>query len=253
MKFTPKGGKVQVQLERINSHIEITVSDTGPGIEEGFLPHVFEQFRQADSTSTRVHGGLGLGLAIVRHLVEMHGGTVEAGNRADSQGAVFTFKLPLMILRKPTGTLGVDAERVHPTASGNLPFDCPPVLDGLRVLAVDDEADARQLLATVLERCGAEVRTCASASEALEALKQYKPDVLVSDIGMPDEDGYSLMEKVRASEAGRGERIPAVALTAYARVEDRLRALSAGYNMHVPKPVEPAELAMVIASLTHRK
>jgi CheY-like chemotaxis protein len=253
IKFTPKGGKVQVQLERINSHIEITVSDTGPGIEENFLPHVFERFRQADSTSTRVHGGLGLGLAIVRHLVEMHGGTVEAGNRADSRGAVFTVKLPLMILRKPTGTLGVNTERVHPTASGNLPFDCPPVLDGLRVLAVDDEVDARQLLAAVLERCGAEVRTCASASEALEALKQYKPDVLVSDIGMPDEDGYSLMEKVRASEAGRGQRIPAVALTAYARVEDRLRALSAGYNMHVPKPVEPAELAMVIASLTHRK
>jgi PAS domain S-box-containing protein len=252
IKFTPKGGKVQVQLERVNSHIEITVSDTGPGIEEGFLPHVFERFRQADSTSSRTHGGLGLGLAIVRHLVEMHGGTVEAGNRADMNGAVFTVRLPLMILRKPTGTLGVDAERVHPTAGGNLPFDSPPVLDGLRVLAVDDEADARQLLAAVLERCGAEVRTCASASEALEALEQYKPDILVSDIGMPDEDGYSLMERVRASEAGRGERIPAVALTAYARVEDRLRALSAGYNMHVPKPVEPAELAMVIASLTHR-
>jgi PAS domain S-box-containing protein len=252
IKFTPKGGKVQVQLERVNSHIEITVSDTGPGIDEGFLPHVFERFRQADSTSTRVHGGLGLGLSIVRHLVELHGGTVEAGNRADRQGAVLTVRLPLMVVRKPTGSLGIEAERVHPTASGNLPFDCPPALDGLRVLAVDDEADARQLLTAVLERCGAEVKTCASASEALEALEQYKPDILVSDIGMPDEDGYTLMEKVRASEEGRGERIPAVALTAYARVEDRLRALSAGYNMHVPKPVEPAELAMVIASLTRR-
>jgi PAS domain S-box-containing protein len=253
IKFTPKGGKVQVQLERVNSHIEITVSDTGPGIDEGFLPHVFERFRQADSTSTRVHGGLGLGLSIVRHLVELHGGTVEAGNRADRQGAILTVRLPLMVVRKPTGSLGIEAERVHPTASGNLPFDCPPALDGLRILAVDDEADARELLAAVLERCGAEVKTCASASEALEALEQYKPDILVSDIGMPGEDGYALIEKVRAWEEGRGRQIPAVALTAYARAEDRLCALSAGFNMHVPKPVEPAELAMVIASLAGRR
>ncbi|HYN87115.1 MAG TPA: ATP-binding protein, partial [Ardenticatenaceae bacterium] len=252
IKFTPKGGKVQVQLERINSHIEMTVSDTGPGIDEGFLPHVFERFRQADSTSARVHGGLGLGLAIVRHLVELHGGTVEAGNRADMRGAVFTVKLPLMVVRKSTGSLVKEAERIHPMASGDMPFDCPPALEGLRVLAVDDETDARQLLAAVLERCGAEVRTCASTGEALEALEQYKPDILVSDIGMPGEDGYALMEKVRAMEGGRRERIPAVALTAYARVEDRMRALAAGYNMHVPKPVEPAELAMVIASLAGR-
>ncbi len=252
IKFTPKRGKVQVQLERVNSHLEITVSDTGPGIDEGFLPHVFERFRQADSTSTRVHGGLGLGLAIVRHLVELHGGTVEAGNLADEQGAVFTVKLPLMIVRKQAGALGMETGRVHPAASGNVPFDCPPALEGLKVLAVDDEPDARQILALVLEQCGAEVKTCASASEALEALEQYKPDILVSDIGMPDEDGYSLMAKVRALEEGRGGRLPAVALTAYARVEDRMRALSAGYNMHVPKPVEPAELAMVIASLTGR-
>ena len=252
IKFTPKGGKVQVQLERINSHIEITVSDTGPGIDESFLPHVFERFRQADSTSARVHGGLGLGLAIVRHLVELHGGTVEAGNRADMQGAVFTVKLPMMAVRKHTGPSMMEAERVHPTASGNLPFDCPPALEGLKILAVDDEADARQLLAAVLERCGAEVKTCASVGEALESLRQYKPDILVSDIGMPGEDGYVLIERVRASEVGRTERLPAVALTAYARVEDRMRALAAGYNMHGPKPVEPAELAMVIASLTGR-
>jgi PAS domain S-box-containing protein len=253
IKFTPKGGRVQVQLERINSHMEITVSDTGPGIEDGFLPFVFDRFRQADSTSARVHGGLGLGLAIVRHLVELHGGTVEAGNRADQQGAVFTVKLPLMVVRKPTGPLAMEAERVHPTVSGNLPFDCPPALNGLKVLAVDDEPDARQLLAAVLERCGAEVKTCASTAEALEALGRFKPDILVSDIGMPNEDGYVLMEKVRALDAELGGRIPAVALTAYARVEDRLRALAAGYNMHVPKPVEPAELAMVIASLTGRR
>jgi CheY-like chemotaxis protein len=253
IKFTPKGGTVQVQLERVNSHIEISVSDTGSGIDEGFLPHVFERFRQADSTSTRIHGGLGLGLAIVRHLVELHGGTVEASNRTDRQGALFTIKLPLMIVRKPTGPLGVATERIHPTASGNLPFDSPPALGGLKVLAVDDEADARQLLASVLGMCGAEVKTCASVAEALEALGEYRPDILVSDIGLPGEDGYALIEKIRTSEGESGERIPAVALTAYARVEDRLRALSAGYNMHVPKPVEPAELAMVIASLTGRR
>jgi len=252
IKFTPKDGRVQVQLERVNSHIEITVSDTGPGIDEAFLPHVFERFRQADSTSTRVHGGLGLGLAIVRHLVELHGGTVEAGNRIDRRGAVFIVRLPLMIVRKQASSLGIDAERLHPSASGNLPFDSPPTLDGLRVLAVDDEADGRQLLAAVLEKCGAEVKSCASTGEALEALERYKPDILVSDIGMPGEDGYVLIEKVRASEGERGDRVPAVALTAYARVEDRLRALSSGYDMHVPKPVEAAELAMVIASLSRR-
>lgn len=252
IKFTPRGGRVQVQLERINSHMEITVSDTGPGIDEAFLPYVFDRFRQADSTSARIHGGLGLGLAIVRHLVEMHGGTVEASNRADEQGAVFTVKLPLMVVRKQSDSQAADAERVHPTASGNLPFDCPPGLAGLKVLVVDDEADARQLLIFVLDRCGAVAKACASAGEALEALAQFKPDILVSDIGMPDEDGYMLIEKVRSLDAERGGRIPAVALTAYARVEDRLRALAAGYNMHVPKPVEPAELAMVIASLIGR-
>jgi len=252
IKFTPKGGKVQVQLERVNSHVEITVSDNGPGIDEDFLPHVFERFKQADSTSARVHGGLGLGLAIVRHLVELHGGTVEAGNRADSPGAVFTVKLPLMVVRKHSGSPVMEAERVHPTASGSLPFDSPPALEGLRILAVDDEADARQLLAAVLEKCGAEVKTCSSSSEALKELEQYKFDILVSDIGMPGEDGYALIEKVRALEPEGRVRIPAVALTAYARVEDRMRALAAGYNMHVPKPVEPAELAMVIASLTGR-
>jgi PAS domain S-box-containing protein len=250
IKFTPKHGKAQVQLERINSHIEISVSDTGPGIDENFLPFVFERFRQADSTSTRAHGGLGLGLSIVRHLVELHGGTVEAGNRVDRQGAIFTVQLPIMVVRKPLESQ--EAERVHPAASGNLPFDSPPALNGLRILAVDDEADTRLLLSAVLERCGAEVKTCASTSEALEALQQYKPDILVSDIGMPGEDGYVLIEKVRSSEVGQGRRLPAVALTAYARVEDRLRVLSAGYNMHVPKPVEPVELATVIASLMGR-
>jgi signal transduction histidine kinase/CheY-like chemotaxis protein len=254
IKFTPKKGRVQVQLQRINSHLEITVSDTGPGIEEDFLPYVFDRFRQADSSASKRHGGLGLGLAIVRQLVELHGGTVEGGNRSDQRGAIFTVKLPLMVIRKPTQPAKPEEPPpVHPTVSGIVPFDCPPDLQGIKVLAIDDEADARHLLKTVLEQCGAVVRTCASAAEVFAALEEYEPDILVSDIGMPEEDGYSLMKRVRALEATRGGRIPAVALTAYARVEDRLLALRAGYSMHVPKPVEPAELAVVIASLTRRK
>jgi signal transduction histidine kinase/CheY-like chemotaxis protein len=250
IKFTPKHGRVQIQLERINSHIEVTVSDTGPGIDEEFLPHVFERFRQADSTSTKQHGGLGLGLAIVRHLVELHGGTVEAGNCEDRQGAVFTVKLPVMVVRKTSATYNAEPERVHPALGGTVPFHCPPELTGIKLLIVDDEPDTRDLLTTVLEQCGAKVRACASAAEALEMLDQYEPDILVSDIGMPGENGYDLIKKIRAREAGRERRIPAVALTAYARTEDRMQALTAGYNMHVSKPVEPAELAVVIASLT---
>lgn len=249
IKFTPRGGRVQVQFERINSHIEVTVSDTGPGIDEEFLPYVFDRFRQADSTSTRMHGGLGLGLAIARHLIELHGGTIEASNRGDREGSIFTVKLPVAVIRKSTDPM-IEPARVHPTVSGAVLFDCPPSLKGLKVLAVDDEIDARQLLQAVLEQCEAEVMTCASASEALDALAEFKPDILVSDIGMPDEDGYVLIEKIRSQEVGGQKRIPAVALTAYARVEDRLRALAAGFNMHIPKPVEPAELTMVIASLT---
>jgi signal transduction histidine kinase/ActR/RegA family two-component response regulator len=253
IKFTPKRGRIQVQLERVNSHIEITVSDTGPGIDEEFLPYVFDRFRQGDSTSSKKHGGLGLGLAIVRHLVELHGGTVEADNRADKQGAIFTVKLPVMVIRTPTGSLTSEIERVHPVVSKAMPFDCPPSLQGVKVLAVDDEADARHLLTVVLEECGAEVGTCSSATEALVMIEEYEPDVLVSDIGMPEEDGYSLIKKVRERESETGKRIPAVALTAFARMEDRLQALSSGYNMHVPKPVEPAELVMVIASLVKNK
>jgi signal transduction histidine kinase/ActR/RegA family two-component response regulator len=252
IKFTPKHGRIQVQLERVNSHLEVTVSDTGPGVAEEFLPFVFDRFRQADSTISRRHGGLGLGLAIVRHLVELHGGTVKAGNRGDEPGAVFSVLLPLMVVRKPAAPTAEETVRVHPGMSGPVPFDCPPVLNGLKVLAVDDEPDARDLLAMVLQQCGAEVTTCSSAAEALAALERDGADVLVSDIGMPGEDGYSLIRKVRALEADRGGRIPAVALTAYARAEDRMQALSAGYSMHVPKPVEPAELAVVIASLARR-
>jgi PAS domain S-box-containing protein len=252
IKFTPKDGRVQVRLERINSHIEITVSDTGVGIASDFLSHVFDRFRQADSTITRRYGGLGLGLAIVRHLVELHGGTVHAYSAGKDRGATFTIRLPLTIVQDSDRFPDEAQERRHPTAESEAPFECPPVLDGLRVLVVDDEADAPELLATVLSRCGAMVTAVRSTAEAIDALEQLKPDVLVSDIEMPGEDGYSLIRKMRSIEAERGGRVPAIALTAHARVEDRLRALSTGFDSHVAKPVEPAELVAVIASVVRR-
>ena len=250
IKFTPKDGSVQVRLERVNSHIEIIVSDTGQGIQAEFLPFVFDRFRQADSTLTRTHGGLGLGLSIVRHLVEMHGGTVRAESAGENLGATFKVKLPLRVIhQEPEATR---PERVEPSVAG-MAFTCPPELWGMRVLVVDDEEDARRLLVVVLEQCKASVRTCASVSEALAEVDEWEPDVIVSDIEMPGEDGYTLIRKLRTMEADRGgRRIPAVALTAHARAEDRMRALSSGYQMHVPKPVEPAELAVVIASLASR-
>lgn len=250
IKFTPKNGSIKVFLERVNSHLEITVSDTGPGIDEEFLPFVFERFRQADSSTTKKYGGLGLGLAIVRQLVELHGGTVEAANLLEGSGAIFTVSLPIMVTRQQAARKNAEFASASALSSGMEEFDCPAELEGVKILAVDDEPDARFLLSTILEQCGAEVKTCESVTAALDLLKEFQPDILVSDIGMPEEDGYSLIRKVRAAEKGR-KRIPAVALTAFARVEDRLKALSAGYNMHVPKPVEPAELTTVIASLVN--
>ncbi len=255
VKFTSKGGRVQVRLERINSHLEIVVSDTGQGIGPDFLPHVFDRFRQADQTTTRAHSGLGLGLAIVRQLVELHGGTVSVASGGEGQGATFTVVLPRLITHRAERPV----ERVHPTASGgmdfggSLPFNSPPQLAGLRVLVVDDEADTRDLLRSLLERCGAEVATAASAAEAVESFAARTPEILISDIGMPGEDGYALIERVRALEAQRGgDRTPAIALTAYARVEDRVRALQAGFQVHVPKPIEPVELVAFVASLAGR-
>jgi PAS domain S-box-containing protein len=249
IKFTPKGGRVQVRLERINSHIEIVVSDTGAGIKPEFLLHVFERFRQADQTTTRQYGGLGLGLAIVRHLVELHGGTVEAESPGEGQGATFIVKLPIISVYQKNNFV----ERIHPAARDTLPsFDCPDRLDGMKVLVVDDEVDTRELLRVGIGRCGAEVTTAGSAPEALAAIEKERPDLLISDIGMPEEDGYELIRKVRALPAEQGGKIPAIALTAYARTEDRLRALRAGYQMHVTKPVELAELAAVMASLVQR-
>lgn len=244
VKFTPKGGRVQVRLERVNSHIEIVVSDTGQGISAEFLPYIFERFKQADSTHTRSHGGLGLGLAIVRHLVELHGGSVQAQSPGEGQGTTIVVQLPLMVVVNTH-----ESERVHPTVGSEVAFDYAPTLSGLTILVVDDEADARELLVTVLQECGATVKTAASVTEAIAAIEQCQPDILVSDIGMPGEDGYSLIRRIRAMETHNGSKIPAVALTAYARVEDRTRALAAGFQMHIAKPVNPTELVAVIANL----
>ncbi|HEY8562874.1 MAG TPA: ATP-binding protein [Pyrinomonadaceae bacterium] len=247
IKFTPKTGSIHVSLERVNSHVEITVSDTGIGIDEDFLPYVFDRFRQADSTSSKKFGGLGLGLSIVRQLVELHGGTVEAHNRRDVQGALFNVKLPVMAVHPKTEQRLSEIEQTI-NYIGNA-FDCPPSLEDAKILVVDDEADARTLLCTILERCGAEVQTAENAAQALALIEEFGPDIMVSDIGMPDEDGYDLIRKLRDKERGTGKRLPAVALTAFARTEDRLKALSGGFNMHIPKPVEPAELIVVISNL----
>lgn len=246
VKFTGKGGRVQVRIERVNSRVEIIVSDTGQGITSDFIPYVFDRFRQADATSTRRYGGLGLGLAIVRHLTEMHGGVVTAASPGEGLGATFTVKLPVIAAHADEPA----SDRVHPASGGSVSALPPPNLDGVKVLVVDDEPDTREMLRVMVGQFGASVKTCSSSSEALNVLQDWEPDVIVSDIEMPDEDGYELIRKVRRDEASTGARlVPAVALTAYARVEDRMRALSAGYQMHIAKPAEPAELAIVIASL----
>ncbi len=241
VKFTPRGGSVEVRLAGDGAQVEISVRDTGEGITPEFLPHVFDRFRQADGRITREHGGLGLGLSIVRHLVELHGGSVRAESPGEGHGSTFTVSLPPAPAR--TGASSTQT----PTAHG-----CPEMLDGLRVLIVDDEPDTLLMLKVGLSRCGAEVETAGAATEALAALDARRFDVLISDIGMPGEDGYDLIRKVRSRPADEGGRIPAVALTAYARVEDRLQALRLGFQMHVPKPVELAELIAVTSSLVGR-
>ncbi|MBW4602270.1 MAG: response regulator [Calothrix sp. FI2-JRJ7] len=251
IKFTPQGGQVQIRLECVNSHVEIIVSDTGVGISPDFLPYVFDRFRQHDSTSTRSYGGLGLGLAIVRQLVELHGGTVSVASPGIGQGATFTIKLPVMITHEtPSEPEPLD---LIPLADNNT--DAVPSLEGLQILIVEDEVDSLELLSTILQGYGAQVIPTASVSEALKIIENatnQSLDVLVSDIGMPNEDGYSLIRKLRQLEAQRGGWMPAVALTAYAKSEDRRQALLAGFQMHLPKPVQPEELATVIASLTGR-
>jgi signal transduction histidine kinase/ActR/RegA family two-component response regulator len=248
VKFTPKGGQIQVHLQRINSHVEIVVSDTGQGIAPDVLPVIFERFRQADSSSTRTHAGLGLGLALVKHLVELHGGTVVAQSAGATRGAIFIVRLPLTIAEFPLGPL----PRVHPTAPSAEPLPAGTRLDGLKILVVDDDPDALELATAILESSGAGVRRCFAAPEALDALREWHPDVLVSDIEMPGEDGYSLIRKVRALDPAQGGRTPAIALTAYGRTQDRILSLAAGYSMHVPKPVDPGELTTIVASVAAR-
>ena len=247
IKFTPAGGHIQVKLESVGPRVEITVRDSGIGIHPEFLPHIFDRFRQADPGTNRVHGGMGLGLSIVRQLVELHGGTVRAESEGEGKGATFAVSLPFVDFKGEAER----AERLSP-AAGHLEIDCPPSLQGLRVLVVDDEADTRDMIRAVLEHCKIEVITAGTASEALEAVVQLRPDVLISDLGMPGEDGYSLIAKVRALPAERGGQLPAAALTAYVRAEDRVKVLRSGFQLHVPKPFEPAELVTVVANLAGR-
>ena len=246
IKFTPKHGHIEVKIERLNSHLEVSITDSGIGIEPGFLPYVFERFTQADTGSTRKHGGLGLGLAIVRHLVELHGGTIRADSAGEGQGATFTVALPVRAVRERA----VDFDLAEPASMDALAEKF--AFAGLRVMIVDDEVETRELLTAMLTGRGAEVKACASAAEALSVIDEWKPAILVSDIGMPEEDGYTFIKRVRMLSTAQ-RTVPAIALTAYARTEDRMRALSAGFQMHVPKPVEAMELLMVIASLANRK
>lgn len=245
-KFTPAGGQVEISVSLGGAHVLVQVKDSGPGIDPAFLPHVFERFRQADGSTTRTHGGLGLGLAIVRHLLELHGGTITVENRDDRSGAIFTIRLPL-----PSGELRrealVSAASIFRDAQSE-----PPTLEGLQILLVDDETDTLDLISVELAQFGAKVTAVASADEALRALEETAFDLLISDIGMPDTDGYDLIRQIRRLEGNQNQRIPAVALTAYARVQDRMRAILAGFSTHIAKPVEANELVTVVAGLAGR-
>ena len=247
IKFTPNGGDIQVRLERNDSHIAITVNDNGQGIAPELLPHVFERFRQADSSNTRSNGGLGLGLAIVRQLVELHRGTVTAESSGDNAGTTFRVMLPL-----PSFYEVPNAEKTGPESGRNSPTTGPHSLSGLRVLVVDDELDTRELVAAVLTTCGAEVVSLGSATEALDQMERQRFDLLISDIGMPEMNGYDLIGRIRQLAEEDGGRTPAIALTAYAGIDDRKRALAAGYEMHIAKPFAPAELISAATFLAER-
>jgi PAS domain S-box-containing protein len=251
VKFTPRQGRVQVRLTRVNSNVEIAVTDTGQGIAPEALPRVFDRFWQADGSSTRPHNGLGLGLAIVRHITELHGGSVAADSPGLGQGATFIVRLPGAVVNAPA----IDEDGLRPKASGEaaLRFEPSLSLEAVRVLVVDDEPETLLLLSTVLTQCGARVMTASSAKEGFRELQTWRPDVIVSDIGMPVEDGHSFMKRAKVWMRETSTWIPAVALTAFARAEDRMKALSSGYQIHVPKPVEPAELIAVIESLVERR
>lgn len=259
IKFTPEGGKVEIKVEPAGAWALLKVIDTGIGINKQFLPFVFDRFRQADGQTTRTYGGLGLGLAIVHHLVKLHGGSVVAESDGEGMGSTFTVKLPLkketvaelLINRAEEATIECPPPSSHPQAQKS-PLSATPALTGLRVLVVDDDPDVRELVAVVLEEYGAKVTAVSSAPEAINALPQLQPDVLVSDIGMPEEDGYSLIRQVRNLDAERGKILPAAALTAYAREEDCQGALDAGFQMHLSKPVDTAKLVMAVANLAGR-
>jgi CheY-like chemotaxis protein/two-component sensor histidine kinase len=246
IKFTERGGRVEVRVERAEPCARIVVSDTGRGIRPDFLPFVFERFRQADSSTTRAHSGLGLGLAIVKHIVELHGGAVRAESEGEGKGATFTVTIPTAPGEAPA-TLPSDT-----TSPAAPPEGLRPPLDGLRVLVVDDEEDSRVLLHSVLDECHAVVTVAATAAEALDLFRRDRFDVLVSDIGMPGEDGYALVRAIRHLPAAEGGRIPALALTAYSRAEDREKALHAGFTCYAAKPIEPAQLQAIVARLAGR-
>jgi len=247
IKFTPAGGTVHVRLRRVVSEAEISITDSGIGIDPQFLPHVFDRFRQANSATTRAHGGLGLGLSIVRELVELHEGTAQVHSEGRGKGATFIIRLPIA---GPKST----SEKTHSAGISDklAGLGSQTSLDGLKILVVDDEQDTRDFVRAVLEKCGSEVTTASSAAEALGAFEAQHPDFLISDVGMPGEDGYWLIGRVRALRADQGGQIPALALTAYARTADRLRVLRSGFQIHLPKPVEPTELIVAVASLAGR-
>jgi PAS domain S-box-containing protein len=248
VKFTPKNGRVQVRLERVNSHVEIVVSDTGVGIPADFLAHVFERFRQAEGGTTRKAGGLGLGLSIVRHIVEMHGGSVEVSSAGHGKGATFRVKLPVMIVHPPE----VREPRQHPRTERIEALTSLGDLSGIKVLAIDDEEDALALLRVVLEAAGATVTTFSSATSALELIAAVNADALVVDLGMPGMDGFAFIARVRQSPDAQVRDVPAAALTAFARSEDRTKALRSGFEMHLAKPVDPGELVASVATLVRR-
>jgi CheY-like chemotaxis protein len=235
--------------------VQVSVGDSGEGISSEFLPYVFDRFSQGDGKPTRSHSGLGLGLAIVRQLVELHGGTVKAYSDGPGCGATFKLRLPILSINRVPGRKSdsSDSTVTRAIVTDALSIECPPRLDGVRVLVVDDDSDTRQMLKAVLSECQAEVITAASAAEAIKEIEQRKPDVLISDLGMPEQDGYELIKQVRETEsADNTARIPALALTAYAKAEDRVRALAGGYHVHLSKPVEPAEFVLVVARLAGR-
>jgi len=248
VKFTPKGGRIQIRVQRVNSSVEISVSDTGKGISAEFLPFVFERFKQSDNSTTRRHGGLGLGMAITRHIIELHGGTIRAESAGEDLGATFTVSLPVSIVQRemPPEAETLELDSVI-DENGSMKITLPR-LDGLDVLIVDDEADSRDLLVTILTQQGARATAAASVAEAVEKFHAQPPDLIVSDIEMPDEDGFELIKKLRLFNKTQTRKIPAIALTAHVRPSERLKVLSAGFQTHLAKPVETAELVAVIAS-----